>query len=61
MLAGTFRENLPPDPELVQNARQLKDDLMRTNVTLSDLSVDPALTTRRGLYNIWSDTMGGRP
>lgn len=61
ILAGSFRENLPPDPGLVRNATLTKDHLMRANVTLADLSVDPALTTRRGVYNIFSDTTTGRP
>jgi hypothetical protein len=60
-LASTFRENVPPDPGLVRSAALLKEDLQRTNVTITDLSVDPALVTRRGVYNIFSDTTTGRP
>ena len=61
ILASTFRENLPPDPGLLRNAALLKSDLERTNIAITDLSVDPALVTRRGVYNIFSDTTTGRP
>lgn len=61
MLASTFRENLPPDPMLSQSAATLKANLKRLNVELADLAVDPALTVRRGIYNIASDSVSGRP
>lgn len=61
MLASTLRENLPPDPGLVASAATSKANLKRMNVEMADLSVDPALTLRRGIYNIMSDSQSGRP
>lgn len=59
--ASTLREGIPPDPMLIQNAAMLKAELKRGNIEFMDLSVDPALTTRRGVYNIFSDSVTGRP
>ena len=61
LLSATFRENVPPDPILVRNAAQTLENLKRANVRIMDLSIDPALTTRRGVYNIFSDSTTGRP
>lgn len=61
LCASTFRENLPPDPLLVQSAARLKAAMQRPNTELLDMSVDPALTVRNGVYNIFSDTTTGRP
>lgn len=61
MLSSTFRENLPTDPGLATSAATSKANLKRMNVELADLSVDPALTLRRGVYNIFSDGQSGRP
>lgn len=61
MLSGTFRENLPLDPTLAMSAATAKANLKRMNIEVADLSVDPALTLRRGIYNIFSDGQSGRP
>jgi hypothetical protein len=61
LLASIFRENLPPDPFLIQNARDLKAALKRPNNEIMDMSFDPALTMRNGVYDISSDTVPGRP
>jgi hypothetical protein len=52
---------VPPDPILVRNAAQTLENVKRANVRIMDLSIDPALTTRRGVYNIFSDSTTGRP
>lgn len=55
--ASTFRENLPPDPQLIQSAREAKDRIKSANVRLADLSLDRAvLPVHPGWYNMQSDT-----
>jgi hypothetical protein len=55
-LAPQFRENIPPNPALVQSAIEAKQNLKRANFRMSDLHVDGALTVRHGMrYNIFSD------
>lgn len=59
MYASTFRENLPPDPMLVQSAKSAMDWIKTNNVVMSDLTLDPAvLPFYPGRYNINSDTFG---
>lgn len=58
-LSSEFRENIPIDPMLVQNALQSKALLKRKNEKMSDMQIDAGLLpTRRALYNIFSDTSG---
>ena len=52
--ASTFRENLPPDPQLVQSAMQAKASIKRANTRLEEMSLDPALTYGSPRSNIYT-------
>ena len=60
LLGSIFRENIPLDPTLIESAARSKANLKRVNNELMDMSVDPALTLRRGVYNIFSDGVVGK-
>lgn len=52
-----WRENENADPLLVKAAEEAKRAVKLANVSMADLMIDPALTTRgRKIYNIFSDT-----
>ncbi len=51
--AGTFRENLPVDPSLVESAKLSKLAITRSNMRLQETSVDPGLTYGSPRSNIY--------
>lgn len=59
-LAATFRENLPLDPELKENARTSKASIKRANIRTPVMAGDPMYCGGGGgLYDIYSDTVSG--
>ena len=46
----------PIDPRVVENAVTSKANIMRANIALYDMSVDPALTRRSNLWNFYTGT-----
>lgn len=54
--ASIFRENLPPDPQLVESARLAKLAITRSNARPREMRLDPALTTGAPLSNIYTGT-----
>ena len=54
--AATFRENLPPDPKLVESATLSKLMMTRSNMRLEEASIDPALTLGSPRSNIYTGT-----
>ena len=51
--AAIYRENLPPDPELVKSAMLSKLAITRANLRLQEMTVDPALTHGSPRSNIY--------
>lgn len=47
-LWSTFKEGIPPDPVLVESAREAKHAIQTKNVPMLDMSVDPALIRSSG-------------
>lgn len=57
LFASTFRENLPPDPLLIQSAAKAMDWLKTNNVRMMDLTLDRAvLPVHPGRYDVNSDS-----
>jgi len=52
--AATFRENLPPDPQLLQSARDSKAAIKRSNTRLQEMALDPAVTYGSPRSNIYT-------
>lgn len=52
--AGIYRENLPPDPQLVRSAMESKLAIMRANSRLQEMSLDPTLTYGAPQSNIYT-------
>ena len=51
--SSIFRENLPPDPQLVQSAMLSKLAITRANLRLQEATIDPALTLGSPPSNIY--------
>lgn len=52
--ASIYRENLPPDPELVRSAAEAKASIKRANTRPIEMAIDPALTYGSPKSNIYT-------